>query len=394
MMIRRYIVKEMPEAVLQIRKDLGRNAVILSSKRIKVKKWWGLWWLQRVEVLAATGDDVPRRLVDLRADSPSNFLDDNSAVSCQEPVQGVRSEVPEHVESPLVAEVYQELSHLSRLVTASLTKDHGSGEEFVGWLLHQGVDVPQVITLLSEVPTPQTNHLEFKSVEMGHWQISAPMRDEIRRKVLLCLGNLAEGQPIAPQSRIVGLVGPTGVGKTTTIAKLAALHVLAGQRKVGLVTTDTYRIAAVDQLRTYAKILNVPLRVIHHPEGFSAALASLEDRDLILVDTAGRSFREPEQVSEVAKLLEQVAFDEVYLVLSLTHKFADLLRWTENFSALPIHKFLFTKLDETDSYGAVLNLLLRYGKPLSYFTTGQNVPDDLEVASVVGLLERMFTGVA
>ena len=219
-------------------------------------------------------------------------------------------------------------------------------------------------------------------------------REQLVQHILGNLGELANPRPIAKESRIVALVGPTGVGKTTTVAKLAALNVLAGSRKVGLLTMDTFRIAAVEQLRTYANILNVPLQVVYHRDEVGAALERLADRDLILVDTAGRNFRLDTHVEELQGLLGMIPVDETFLVLSLTGKLEDLDVIAEAFGNLPVDKFLFTKLDETASYGAILELLWTHRKPLSYLTTGQNVPDDIEVASVERLVRLIFGGAA
>jgi flagellar biosynthesis protein FlhF len=208
------------------------------------------------------------------------------------------------------------------------------------------------------------------------------------------LADLTQAQPIQPTSRVVAMVGPTGVGKTTTIAKLAALHVISGRRKVGLLTMDTFRIAAVDQLRTYANILDVPLEVAYQPEDLPAALERLADRDLIFIDTAGRNFRMDIHVEELRNAFGRIRVDETYLVLSVTSKPEDLDYLASAFSQLPIDKFLFTKLDETTTYGAILNLLYTYRKPLSYLTTGQNVPNDIEVASMDKVLRLILGGAA
>jgi flagellar biosynthesis protein FlhF len=182
---------------------------------------------------------------------------------------------------------------------------------------------------------------------------------------------------MSPDTRIVHFVGPTGVGKTTTIAKLAAEQVLKYNRKVGFITSDTYRIAAVEQLKTYATILNVPLEVVFSPQDLSKAYEQLQDRDLIFMDTAGRNYRNEMYVSELNALLRSQGKSETFLVLSLTTKYKDMKAITDNFSKFKLDKVLFTKLDETDSYGAVVNLVHDFKLQLSYVTHGQNVPDDI-----------------
>jgi len=183
---------------------------------------------------------------------------------------------------------------------------------------------------------------------------------------------------ISRDARVVHFVGPTGVGKTTTIAKLAAEQTIKRGRNVGFITSDTYRIAAVDQLRTYANILNVPLEVVFSPMDLPKAYKGLSDRDLILMDTAGRNFRSELHVSEVISLLQSNEPNETVLVLSLTGKTTDMAIIAERFSKYGIQKVLFTKLDETSVYGAIMNLVLKHGLHPTYLASGQNVPDDIE----------------
>lgn len=182
---------------------------------------------------------------------------------------------------------------------------------------------------------------------------------------------------IGAGSRIVRFVGPTGVGKTTTIAKLAAEQVLKHNKKIGFITSDTYRIAAIDQLKTYGTILNVPVEVVFSPEEMEAALGKLSDRDLIFMDTAGRNYRDEASIADVVRLFGDYGQSETYLVLSLAAKYSDIREIAGNFKPFNIDKVLWTKLDETTSYGAILNLQSEFSLPMSYITDGQNVPDDI-----------------
>lgn len=182
---------------------------------------------------------------------------------------------------------------------------------------------------------------------------------------------------IHDDTRIVYIAGPTGVGKTTTIAKLAADQIFRAHKKVGFITADTYRISAIEQLRTYATILNVPLEVVQSPGDVHRALKRLEHCDLILMDTAGRNYLNEMFVAELHSLLSPTDQSETYLVLSLTSKTQDMKKITEHFSKYGIEKVIFTKLDETASVGPLFNLLKEYPLKVSYITNGQNVPDDL-----------------
>lgn len=181
--------------------------------------------------------------------------------------------------------------------------------------------------------------------------------------------------------RRVMLIGPTGVGKTTTIAKLAAIHSLWEKKKVFLLTADTYRIAAVKQIETYSKILGIPMGVVDEPGRIGPVLEKAREADLILLDTAGRSQRDGARIEEMRELYEAFAPDVVHLVLSSNMKYRDMLDVVKRMGVVPINRFIFTKTDETTTYGALLNILFDFDRPVSFITTGQNVPNDIEVAS-------------
>jgi flagellar biosynthesis protein FlhF len=181
--------------------------------------------------------------------------------------------------------------------------------------------------------------------------------------------------------RIVAVVGPTGVGKTTTIAKLAAMHALNRGASVALVTTDNFRVGAIEQLKTYAKIMDLPLEVVATSQELGKALAQHADKDLILIDTAGRSPKDADRLEELKGYLECHAGIETYLCMSATTRVRELDEIVATFSVLPITKLLFTKLDESESFGCIVNAHLKHKLPLSYFTTGQKVPEDIEVAT-------------
>ncbi|MBX5436064.1 MAG: flagellar biosynthesis protein FlhF [Alicyclobacillaceae bacterium] len=504
MMVRRYVVKDMPEAIELIRNDLGKDAVILSTKKITVSKWFGLWRARRIEVLASTGEQAPARLHGpggvpgslmqprahgegahgpawsgsgqagaptaaapaaprgwsgpgtyrlwggrerSQAETPAltesrserarrggpDMLDETGGRAESVP-GGVRDAGGVAVAAPHAREVsaryataasagrtsgnavggaqpgedvtagsqpsvptggggmeqmWREISEMKQMLATALHSQAGLLRNTVQSFLDQGMDEEHLLELLLD-PAPTGAAAESASVQTSGLSIRELLAVRIRER----LHDLREPQPIRPESRFVAFVGPTGVGKTTTIAKIAALHVLAGVRKVGLMTADTFRIAAVDQLRTYASILNVPLEVIYRPSDVPLAVERLADCDLVLIDTAGRNYRSESCIDELRSLLQAVPVDETYLVLSVTQKPQDLDELASAFCRLPVDKFLFTKIDETSTYGALFNLLMRYRKPVSYITTGQNVPDDIEVPTLDRLLELILGGAA
>jgi flagellar biosynthesis protein FlhF len=181
--------------------------------------------------------------------------------------------------------------------------------------------------------------------------------------------------------RVVALVGPTGVGKTTTIAKLAANYRLRDKRRVGLITVDTYRVAAVEQLRTYADIIDLPMEVVATPREMREAVARMSHLDMVLMDTAGRSPRDEVRIQELKSMLAEAQADEVHLVLSSTASSKGLLAAAERFAEVGTTAVLLTKVDEATGLGHLISMLRTCRLPVSYLTDGQNVPDDIQTAN-------------
>ncbi|HEY2494709.1 MAG TPA: flagellar biosynthesis protein FlhF [Paenibacillus sp.] len=441
MRVKRYVVDNMPEAMLQIRNDLGSNAVMLSTKEIKVGGFLGMFRKKRIEVMAAVeneGQTQPNNSAKLPRPVKQNVP--NKATS---EVAVTTSTVPSlAVPRRAVPEAYRRTTDT---LNAGMKGDPATKEDNVDFTIAKSVaasiaiaDVPanpqhpvedlqsqpepshktlvgdeQLLqevremklwmakmsrqsTLNQQLPAPLQSlqdqliqqevdpELRDKWLEeaMEKWEQSGKSMDEqqikqyIRDKLSSFLSDHLGGG-IGQDTKIVYIAGPTGVGKTTTIAKLAAEQLFRYQRKVGFITSDTYRISAVEQLRTYASILNVPLEVVQSPGDMQRAMQRLDYCDLILMDTAGRNYRNEMLVSELQSLLSPVGNSETYLVLSLTSKSQDMIQITEHFSKYGLDKIIFTKQDETSSYGSILNLLHHYPLHLSYLTNGQNVPDDL-----------------
>ncbi|HZO89470.1 MAG TPA: flagellar biosynthesis protein FlhF [Chthonomonadaceae bacterium] len=223
-------------------------------------------------------------------------------------------------------------------------------------------------------------------------QAQQPMAESALRDLIA--HRVASAGPIAltpGQLKAVALIGPTGVGKTTTIAKLAAHFSLVERKRVALLTVDTYRIAAVEQLKTYSQIIDIPISVAYSQAEVLPAVAQYADHDLLLIDTAGRSQRNMMQVGELKTLLEAVNC-ETHLVLSAPVKERDMLDAAQRFSAARVDRLLFSKLDETSTYGTLLNVADRTGIPLSYLTTGQKVPEDIEIADGSKLASLLLNG--
>ena len=216
----------------------------------------------------------------------------------------------------------------------------------------------------------------------------------VYQKIVLKIGRPHLIDLHAKKKKYVFFIGPTGVGKTTTIAKIASMMKLSGKVKVALVTSDTYRIAAVEQLKTYANILGVPLNVVYSSEEMTGIMDELKEYDLVLIDTAGRSHNNKEQKEDIHRLLETVPEPEreVFLVMSATTKYRDLVKISQAYSEITKYNLIFTKLDETDAIGNVFNIRMLTGAPLSYMTWGQNVPDDIGKVDAQKMAKQLLGG--
>jgi flagellar biosynthesis protein FlhF len=190
--------------------------------------------------------------------------------------------------------------------------------------------------------------------------------------------------------RIIALVGPTGVGKTTTTAKLAAMYALNRGNKVALITMDIFRVGAVEQLKTYSRIMGIPLEVASTPKELEKAVEKHSACDLIFIDTAGRSHKDKEKLDEMKNFLENKIPIEVYLCLSATTKDRELEEILTRFSIFQVSKVVFTKIDESESFGNMVNLLMKDNLQIAYFTTGQRVPEDIEVATSAKLADMIL----
>ena len=220
------------------------------------------------------------------------------------------------------------------------------------------------------------------------------MLSEIYQRMILKLGKPYVIEESEKGPKVIYFVGPTGVGKTTTIAKIASSFKLEQKKKVALLTADTYRIAAAEQLRTYANILEVPFRVIYTAKEINESVENFKEYDYILVDTTGHSPNNESQKENMAELINSVELDqkEVFLVLSAATKYRDLMKIADTYKQIGEYKLIFTKLDETSTLGNIYNLKLYTGAVLSYVTCGQNVPDDIEYFNPQSTVKQLLGG--
>ncbi|OCS87691.1 flagellar biosynthesis protein FlhF [Caryophanon tenue] len=375
MKMKKFYAQTMPEAMLQIRQELGEEAVILSQRMITTKKFLGLVTTKQFEVTAGI-DEVVKPVFDKTADFPTAVL----------PKQEMQVQ-PQPVATEQTQELRNEIADLKAMVQSMSRQQEQTKypQELVAllqYLKQQELDDELITYIGDELFIHLRKHRNVTT---------AILRQEAKRILADKLKHLPFGACDA-SIRYVNLLGPTGVGKTTTIAKMAARTVLEQKKKVGFMTTDTYRIAAIEQLKTYASLLQAPLEVVYTSSDYAAAIERLQTQERIFIDTAGRNYKEARYIEEMKKLVSFTEETETYIVLAATSKQQDMCQIIDQFQELPFQKFVFTKLDETDSIGTIVNLMVKYNKGLAYYTSGQEVPEDIEEASIEQLMTLLFQG--
>lgn len=361
MKIKRYIVDSLPQAIQLIRQELGENAVILNTKEIKTGGFFGLFQRKQLEVIAAS------EVAEKKAEE----------LLVPKQPQAEESEVLKRLEN-----VEKLLENFSK--NEALVESKQSGQKLQKWrerLEEQEVD-EEVIRFIEKKIITQSSSLE----ELTEQQLGEMVQDAITG--LFQDGIASEG--LDSEVNMITLIGPTGVGKTTTIAKLASRQVLYQRKKVGLLTADTFRIAAVEQLRTYANILNVPIEVADSPEHVKLAMERLEHCQMIFMDSAGRNYLEEQYIEEMTKLLSYASKQENHLVLSMTSRWKDMKQIVEKMKSLQIDKVILTKWDESTCFGAALNLVYHYPYPLSFLCLGQGVPEDIMLAKAQYMAKKIM----
>lgn len=345
MKIRKYYVQNMQEGMRLIRNELGLEAVIVQSRKVRLKGLKGFFSPPQVEITAAVHNSTPKEQLD-----KNNFEN----------------------------EFRNELEDLKRVVNNLASRDavpelekKNEKAELIRW--REKLQQQDIMEELVE---------EFMTEIQGSLQGEGQLTDEMIGLVLK--KQLRKRLKTAPEkgSAVQVFVGPTGVGKTTTLAKLAARYALYQGEKVGIITIDHYRIGAVEQLRTYADITGLSLEVVLTPKELYQALERLSGCQRILIDTAGRSTLNHVHINELAGYMKSLPPAEIFLVTSTTLKAKDIKLVTDNFRCLGYNRLIFTKLDETNTYGTILNGIYLTDLPAIYLTTGQNVPDDINLADL------------
>jgi len=410
MRVKTFEAASMQEALSIVKREMGEEAFILSTRTKSRKGPLGMAEEAMIEVTAAVDDAISPVLGNPQAAPasgtyglrPSLEAPPRTAPRSSPPDTGAAPPPPMDLQ-PLRKELLEIKGAVEALKdqetrNAAILRELDQLKAMLNRIQKQGMPPsqlqlpPSLLELYGELTANDVDPMiglrlcEYTQRALLDQEGDGPVDPEKAR--LFMRRVIADFIPVAPpiqlepgKTRVTALVGPTGVGKTTTIAKLAAYAKLELKQKVALVTLDTFRLAAVDQLQQYAQILQVPLHVALTIEDLRSALRFYQDRTLVLIDTPGHSPKDEEVLGQLQRFLEELPEVETHLVLSATTKPRDMADIAQRFEPLKPSRLIFTKLDETSTHGPILSTLVRVKRPLSYLGTGQEVPQDLELAT-------------
>ena len=356
----------MKEALRQVKMELGDEAIILKSRRINRGGLFSFLSKEQIEVTAAVDNQPPVKPAAPSKPLHSGIRDNANNQSSRRDrllLYDIRDDV-QRIDGTL-REIGEKLKYDSMPGLPPELSSYFTG------MVDNGVDKKLAADLSQEV------YKNLSLEDFGDQILVGKAVHHLLRSFFTVSGPLYfnSGKP-----SVVALIGPTGVGKTTTITKIASQYKFFANKKVALISADTYRLAAVEQLRTFARIASIPLEVVYESRDMPGAIDKHRDKELIIIDTAGRSHRDEEKMDELAEFMQAANPSEVHLTLSVGTKFSDLLDIIDRFKTVPSDYFLFTKLDETTDFGNLLNIAHDRPKPISMLTLGQNVPDDITIA--------------
>ncbi len=406
MKVRIFSALTMQEAMNQVKNALGRDAIILHTRKFRKGGIGGFFGHEMIEVMAAVDNAPPPPKPPVPRSAPvKSLVREKPQLPITRPEKKeILPDIKDPVGKPLPKKpVALEPLSLPRVSMEKTTDTDDLRSEISG--MRQMLE--QLLTKSKTAPSnPWYDYLVKKEILPAYAEqllqglpYSLPMLNKnpeatkklIYERLLGYFKNTGGIRPLDFGCKKVALVGPTGVGKTTTLAKLAARFTLEHGMRVAFITSDTYRIAAVEQLKTYANILDIPLEVVYSPEEMRSAIQMHEDKQLIFIDTAGRSQHNEEQMLELQKLLESDNTIETHLVMSATTKHQDAADIVERFAPCAAESMIFTKIDEARNIGTIFNIMYQFpGLSISYLTNGQSVPDDLEPADAGKLAELLL----
>lgn len=415
MIIKKFQANSETEAIMLAKADLGKEAIVMNIKTIKPKGIFSIFRKTQVEVTAAVdevGDKEKQgeKKQEGKASSQFNAQIDEK-LHPERKVQSADAKEAKELEDKLnsLAMLLEQQIESRKNDKGKKSTEKNVKEEKKETVQESKTDVPEKASLKSksidliieqltnnEVSYQYAKQIMYEITSTGSIRTLDDMLACVYQKIILKLG---QTKPISYEKnekkpKVVFFMGPTGVGKTTTIAKLSSKLMLEEKKKIAIFTADTYRIAAVEQIKTYANILSIPVEVVYEAKDVKKLLPKYKSYDYIMVDTAGRSHKNKKQVDDLKTLFDAFSTCSVqnYLVLSATTKYKDLQRITSLYEDISEYSLIFTKLDETDAMGNILNVKLDTGMPLAYISYGQNVPDDIEVMNPQIIAKQVLGG--
>lgn len=406
MIIKKYTGKTEAEAIETAKKELGNSVVIMNVKEVKAKGLFSVLRGKSVEITVALEEEqekystLRKESMDIRAkeNKEKEKTGTEESKSIEEKLENLqnllvtrlKAEENNNEKQSSVFSKDNEEGSVKLQDEESTVKDEKENEylRFIKLLYNMMVD--------NEVDERYANQI-IEGLDRSYkpGQTYDQLLANVYQRLVLKFGKTMGITPATEGPKVIMFIGPTGVGKTTTIAKLASMFSLEQKKKVVLLTTDTYRIAAAEQLRTYANILQVPFRVIYTEEELAVAVKDFYESDYIFVDTTGHSHQNEEQNNNIEQLInctKGLAEVQNFLVLSTTTKYKDLIKIVDSYSSITDYELIFTKLDETYTLGNVLNIKLYTGKGIAYVTCGQNVPDDIENFDPQTIVKQLLGG--
>lgn len=412
MIIKKFQAGTETEAIMLAKNELGKDAIVMNIKSVKPKGIYKLFKKSSVEVTAAVDEEKSYTDGEKMLSEIKKINSDNAESSTAENQQVLQKENPLFSNPNIIIEpeesekkeesetaIEQRLDELQHLLEAQMRvkKEENSIEKEEKAESKNDACIKLISEKLiqNEVDEVYVEQL-IKEIEKGlNADASVDnILSTVYQKIILKIGQPKPIEVEEGKTKYIYFIGSTGVGKTTTIAKIASSLNIKKKAKIAMVTSDTYRIAAVEQLRTYANILGVPVRVVYTPDEMEDIKKEFANYDIVLIDTAGRSHHNREQKEDIKKLIEAIPEDEreVYLVLSATTKYKDLLEIARTYKEITNYSLIFTKLDETDCIGSLFNVKMATGAPLSYTTWGQNVPDDIGQTDAQNMAKKLLGG--
>lgn len=402
MIIKKFQGKTENEAVEAAKKELGKNIVIMNVRNVKRKGIFRFLRSSMVEVTVAL-EEENEKYVPVKREEKRETVNVSNVVFPAGDRDGTigRNIVMEDLDdekrdSTLLEEKLDNLHSLLEQQLQRPEEEREEEEEETTSEIEKFIKILYNTMIDNEVSEKYANQIidEIEKNVKPNMPFDYALTN-VYQKMILKFGKPLVITQAQKGPKMIFFIGPTGVGKTTTIAKIASKYIVDEKKKVALITSDTFRIGAAEQLRTYAGILEVPFRVVYTPEEIEQTIKDFSTYDYIFVDTSGHSYQNAEQKQSTEDILHSVdglAEKEVFLVLSATTKYKDLLKIVDTYTQFTDYKLVFTKLDETDTVGNLLNIKLHTGAALSYVTYGQNVPDDLEEFNPQKTVKQLLGG--